>query len=60
MKYSENGVQYHIQRKAGDVGRCVILPGDPKRCEKIAAYFESAELVADSREFVTWTGMLEG
>ena len=60
MKYSENGVQYHIQLKAGDVGRYVILPGDPKRCEKIAAYFESAELVADSREFVTWTGMLEG
>ena len=60
MKYSENGVQYHIQLKAGDVGRYVILPGDPKRCEKIAAYFENAVKIADSREFVTYTGLLEG
>ena len=60
MKYSENGVQYHIQLKAGDVGRYVILPGDPKRCEKIAAYFGSPRQIADSREYVTWTGTLEG
>ena len=60
MKYSENGIQYHLQIKAGDVGRYVILPGDPKRCEKIAAYFENAEKIADSREFVTYTGLLEG
>ena len=60
MEYSENGVQYHIQLKAGDVGRYVILPGDPKRCEKIAAYFGSPRQIADSREYVTWTGTLEG
>ena len=37
MKYSENpDKQYHIQVGKGDVGRYVILPGDPKRCEKIA------------------------
>lgn len=36
------------------------LPGDPKRCEKIAAYFEHPVLIADSREFVTYTGTLEG
>ena len=28
--------QYHIDMKAGDVGRYVILPGDPKRCKLIA------------------------
>ncbi|HJA93231.1 MAG TPA: uridine phosphorylase [Candidatus Eisenbergiella merdipullorum] len=60
MKYSENGVQYHLQIRDQDVGRYVILPGDPKRCEKIAAYFDSPVLVADSREFVTYTGSLEG
>lgn len=61
MKYSQNeGKQYHIQVGTGDIGRYVILPGDPKRCEKIAQYFECTELVADSREYVTYTGFLEG
>ena len=35
MKYSEDGTQYHVGIKAGDVGEYVILPGDPKRCQKI-------------------------
>lgn len=61
MKYSENpDKQYHIQVGKGDIGRYVILPGDPKRCAKIAAYFEDAELIADSREYVTYTGYLDG
>jgi len=60
MKYSDNGEQYHIGLKAGDVGKYVILPGDPKRCEKIARYFDDAKLVGDRREFVTYTGYLEG
>ena len=61
MKYSENpDKQYHIQAGRGDVGKYVILPGDPKRCAKIAKYFENAKLVADSREFVTYTGYLDG
>ncbi len=60
MKYAEEGVQYHIGLRAGDVGNYVILPGDPKRCEKIAGYFEDARFVADNREFVTYTGYLDG
>ncbi len=61
MNYSENaGKQYHVQVGAGDVGRYVIMPGDPKRCAKIAQYFDQAELVADSREYVTYTGYLDG
>ncbi len=61
MKYSENpDKQYHIQVGKGDIGRYVILPGDPKRCEKIAKYFDDAQLVADSREYVTYTGYLDG
>ena len=59
MKYSENE-QYHIGLKEGDVGEYVILPGDPKRCEKIAKYFDNPKLVGDRREFVTYTGYLEG
>lgn len=56
----EAGLQYHLQIRPGDVGRYVILPGDPKRCEKIAVHFDDAKLVADSREFVTYTGYLDG
>ncbi len=61
MHYSEDPErQYHIQVKPGEVGRYCILPGDPKRCEKIAKYFEGPVRIADSREFVTYTGTLNG
>ncbi|NFN64164.1 uridine phosphorylase [Clostridium botulinum] len=61
MKYSQgSGKQYHIDVAKGEVGKYVILPGDPKRCAKIAAYFDNAELVADKREYVTYTGYLDG
>jgi uridine phosphorylase len=61
MNYSEDASkQYHIQAGQGDVGKYVILPGDPKRCAKIAAYFDDAVLMADSREYVTYTGYLDG
>lgn len=56
----EKDLQYHLQIRPGDVGRYVILPGDPKRCAKIAEHFEDAKLIADSREYVTYTGFLEG
>lgn len=60
MHYSSDGTQYHIGLKEGDIGDFVILPGDPKRCEKIAAYFDEPKLIADRREFVTYTGFLNG
>lgn len=60
MKYSNDGEQYHIGLKEGDVGKYVLLPGDPKRCKKIAEFFDDAKLVADSREFMTYTGFLNG
>ena len=59
--YSEDASrQYHIQVAQGEVGRYVIMPGDPKRCVKIAQYFEDPVLIADNREFVTYTGTLDG
>ena len=61
IQYSEReNLQYHIQLGQGDPGGYVILPGDPKRCRKIATYFEDPVMIADSREFVTYTGMLDG
>ena len=52
--------QYHIQVANGEVGRYVILPGDPKRCKKIAQYFDDSVMIADNREFITYTGTLDG
>ena len=61
VDYTEgSGKQYHIGVAPGEVGRYVILPGDPKRCAKIAAYFDDPVLVADNREYVTYTGTLDG
>ncbi len=60
INYSEDKTMYHIGVAPGQVGKYVILPGDPKRCEKIAAYFEHPVFVADRREFVTYTGTLDG
>ena len=52
--------QYHIHVAPGEVGRYVILPGDPGRCPAIAAYFDDAKLVAQNREYTTYTGTLLG
>lgn len=61
VDYTEgSGKQYHTGVGANDIGKYVILPGDPKRCAKIAKYFDNAKLVADVREFVTYTGTLDG
>lgn len=53
-------VQHHLQLRPGDVGRYVFLPGDPGRCELIAAYFDDARQVAHNREYNTYTGTLLG
>jgi uridine phosphorylase len=53
-------IQYHIQLEEGDVGRYVLLPGDPGRCEKIAAFFDDPQKMAQNREYTTYTGMLLG
>ncbi len=52
--------QYHINCVYGDVGRYCILPGDPGRCESIAALFDGAAFVGQNREYVIYTGTLLG
>ena len=60
INYSEDKTMYHIGVAPGQVGRYVLLPGDPKRCKKIAAYFDEPVFVADNREYVTYTGKIDG
>ena len=52
--------QFHIKCVSGDVGRYVILPGDPGRCEKIASYFDDPVHIGQNREFNIYTGTLLG
>jgi uridine phosphorylase len=52
--------QFHVNLKKGDVGKYVLLPGDPGRCALIAKYFDNPVHVTTNREYVTYTGTLEG
>lgn len=55
-----DGKQMHLQCTAKEIGRYVILPGDPGRCAAIAAFFDDAHAVSSNREFNVWTGFLDG
>ena len=52
--------QFHIHCVEGDVGRYVILPGDPGRCESITALLDDAKHVGQNREYNIYTGYLLG
>lgn len=54
-------VQFHIELSRQDhVGRYCILPGDPGRCESIAALLDHPVHVHMNREFNVWKGTLLG
>ncbi len=52
--------QYHIKVSPGEVGKYVLLPGDPDRVLRIAKYLEHAKEIAFHREHRTWTGKYKG
>lgn len=52
--------EFHLNIVAGDIGSYVILPGDPGRCEKIAALFDDAHFVTSNREYTIYTGSIDG
>lgn len=53
-------LQYHTKLNTGDVAPYVLLPGDPKRVQVVASYWDEAHQVADNREHVTYTGTYKG
>lgn len=57
---SEEQQQFHIRLRRGEVGRYVLMPGDPGRVPLIAGHLENAEQVASNREYLTYTGTLDG
>lgn len=52
--------QYHIHLQPGEIGDYVLLPGDPARSDRVAAYLDDAKLVAQNREHRTFTGTYKG
>ena len=52
--------EFHIKCVKGDVGRYVILVGDPGRCESVSELFDNPVHVAYNREYNIYTGYLEG
>ena len=57
---SSHKKQYHINVGEGEIGKYCILPGDPGRCEKIAAFFDEPYHVSTNREYCIWNGKLAG
>ena len=60
MALVQDDIRFHLRIKNGDVGRYVILPGDPGRVPKIAALLDDAKQIAYNREYNTYTGTLLG
>ncbi|MFQ5981247.1 MAG: nucleoside phosphorylase [Candidatus Heimdallarchaeota archaeon] len=54
------GRQYHLNVAPGDVASYVLLAGDPARAKKTAQLFDSIEFETKNREFVTFTGAIDG
>jgi uridine phosphorylase len=52
--------QYHIALDESQVGRYVLLPGNPQRVEKMAKYLDNPVYVGQNREYCCWNGEVLG
>ena len=57
--YSPNE-EFHLKTTPGEIGRYVLMCGDPARVEKIAAYLDNPVFLKSNREYTIWNGTLEG
>lgn len=53
-------MEFHIHCDAKDIARYVFVPGDHERAKKIAARFDHARLVSDTRGYLVFTGTVDG
>ena len=56
----EEGKQYHIECKPGDLKGPVLLPGDPERARKIAETWDEFKEIAAHRQYYSYTGKIHG
>ena len=52
--------QYHIALSEEHSAKYTIIPGDPGRVEKIAAFLDDAKQVGNNREYNSYLGYLDG
>ena len=50
----------HIRCLPSEIGKYVLIPGDPARASKIAAMLPNARKIAENREFHVYTGEIKG
>jgi uridine phosphorylase len=55
----EDGSQYHIGCRQGDLAPYVLIPGDPGRIEKISQDWEKKKEIAFQREYKSLTGFFK-
>ncbi|MEQ8909206.1 MAG: nucleoside phosphorylase [Vicingaceae bacterium] len=57
---SPEGSIYHLNLQPHQIGKKIIVAGDPGRIKQISVHFDSLDHVVENREFVTHTGTLNG
>ena len=60
MSLLDTKKQYHLDITKDDIGKYVILTGDPGRVEEIAKFLNESRFIASKREYTTYTGFLFG
>ncbi|MEM3404069.1 MAG: nucleoside phosphorylase [Nitrososphaeria archaeon] len=57
---TEKGKMYHVRVAPDEVGRYVLLPGDPDRVKVIAQLLKEHRPIVEHREFTVYNGYVEG
>jgi uridine phosphorylase len=57
---NDDGSVFHLHLKPGELADTVILVGDPGRVGLVASFFDTVEVKAENREFVSRTGTING
>jgi len=55
-----DGSIYHLKLQPEQIGRKIIVAGDPGRIKSISAHFDRIDHIVENREFVTHTGVYKG
>ena len=53
-------MQFHLRLKPGDVGKYVLLPGDPDRVLRISRHLDNVREIVFHREYRTCSGVYKG
>ncbi|HLG41605.1 MAG TPA: nucleoside phosphorylase [Chitinophagaceae bacterium] len=55
---NSRGAVYHLDLRPEEIAGTVVTVGDPERVKEISKYFDSIEVKAKHREFITHTGYI--